>query len=170
MEQFPSPLSEAESAFVLEQIEAAFEQNGFGIWAVEARDTGAFIGLTGLSVVPFAAQFTPAVEVGWRLLPAAWGHGYATEAAAAAIWCGFREFDLQEIVSFTSSTNTRSIAVMERLEMTRDRGGDFEHPQIDPADPLCLHVLYRLGAGDPSSAVASAARSVTISLGSDRRR
>jgi ribosomal-protein-alanine N-acetyltransferase len=169
MEQFPAPLSEAESAFVLERIEAGFEHNGFGIWALEERSTGSFIGLTGLTVVPFAAHFTPAVEVGWRLLPSAWGHGYATEAAAASISCGFSEFGLAEIVSFTSTTNLRSVAVMERLGMRRDREGDFEHPQIDLDDPLCLHVLYRLGAADRSEAVvAAAAGSVVINRGSIR--
>ena len=67
MEHFPAPLSRAESAFMLEQIEAGFERNGFGIWALEVADSGTFVGFTGLSVVPFAAHFTPAVEVGWRL-------------------------------------------------------------------------------------------------------
>jgi RimJ/RimL family protein N-acetyltransferase len=146
MEYFPAVLSEAECAFVLEQIEAGFELNGFGIWALEELDGGRFIGLTGLSVVPFAAAFTPAVEVGWRLVREAWGRGYATEAAAAALGFGFEQAGLAEIVSFTSSTNVRSIAVMERLGMHRDDAGDFAHPQIDAGHVLAPHVLYRLGA------------------------
>jgi RimJ/RimL family protein N-acetyltransferase len=146
MQHFPALLSAAECAFVLEQIEAGFEANGFGIWALEELDGGRFIGLTGLSIPPFAAPFTPAVEVGWRLVADAWGHGYATEAANAALGFGFGEVGLEEIVSFTSATNLRSIAVMERLGMHRDPAGDFDHPQIDREHPLCRHVLYRLRA------------------------
>ena len=70
MEQFPAPLTRPESDFVFEQIEAGFKANGFGIWCVEQLD-GTFLGLTGISVVPFEEHFTPAVEVGWRLLPQA---------------------------------------------------------------------------------------------------
>lgn len=144
MEHFPALLSAAECAFVLEQIEAGFEANGFGIWALEELDGGRFVGLTGLSVPPFAAPFTPAVEVGWRLVAEAWGHGYATEAANAALAFGFEQVGLAQIVSFTSATNLRSIAVMERLGMHRDPDEDFEHPQIESGHRLARHVLYRL--------------------------
>lgn len=148
MEQFPAPLSPAESAFVLEQIEDAFERNGFGIWALETLADDTFLGLTGLSVVPFEAHFTPAVEIGWRLLPQAWGHGYATEAAGAALDYGFGPAGLAEIISFASKTNAKSIAVMERLGMTHDRAGDFEHPLITPGHTLAPHVLYRISQAE----------------------
>ena len=62
----------------------------------------------------------PAVEVGWRLHPDHWGHGYATEAAAASLRFGFEEAGLEEIVAFTTTLNTRSQAVMERIGMVRD--------------------------------------------------
>jgi RimJ/RimL family protein N-acetyltransferase len=144
MAQFPAPLSRVESEFVLEQIEDGFERQGFGVWAVETRDDERFIGLTGITTVPFEAHFTPAVEIGWRMLPAAWGHGYATEAAGAALDYGFGPGRLEEIVSFASKTNGRSIAVMERLGMRHDEQGDFEHPLMQRGHPLALHVLYRI--------------------------
>lgn len=148
MEQFPAPLSRAESEFVLEQIEHGFERHGFGIWALETLADDRFIGLAGLSAVPFTAEFTPAVEVGWRLLPSAWGRGYATEAATASLDYGFGPGGLEAIVSFASASNTRSIAVMERLGMRRERAGDFNHPLMDADHPLAPHVLYRLSAGE----------------------
>ncbi|HUB76860.1 MAG TPA: GNAT family N-acetyltransferase [Solirubrobacteraceae bacterium] len=146
MAQFPAPLSRAESAFVLAQIEAGFERHGFGIWCVETRPEGAFVGIVGLTSVPFDERFTPAVEIGWRLLPAAWGHGYATEAASAALDYGFGEAGLEAVVSFASKTNARSIAVMERLGMRRVADGDFDHPLMERGHPLAPHVLYRVGA------------------------
>jgi len=144
MAQFPAPLSRAESEYMLEQVNIGFARDGFGIWALETLADETFLGLTGLNVVRFTAPFTPAVEVGWRLLPDAWCHGYATEAAAASLDFGFGPAGLDEIVSFASKTNTRSIAVMERLHMHRDDNEDFEHPLMDKGHPLTPHVLYRI--------------------------
>lgn len=67
MEHFPRPLSRRESDRLVDTIAAGFERNGFGLWALELRDGGRFIGFTGLSVPGFEAPFTPAVEIGWRL-------------------------------------------------------------------------------------------------------
>lgn len=144
MEHFPAPLSRAQSDDLIEAIEAGFEVNGFGLWALELRESGEFIGFTGLAVPSFEAHFTPAVEVGWRLARSAWGRGYATEAARAALAFGFEQAGLDEIVSLTTVGNRRSRAVMERLGMTHDPAGDFDHPGIPVGHPQRRHVLYRL--------------------------
>ncbi len=145
MEHFPAPLARAQSDDLVERIEAGFEWRGYGLWALEVRASGEFIGFTGLEEPSFEAHFTPAVEVGWRLARSAWGRGYATEAAGAALRFGFDRVGLAEIVSFTSAVNLRSRAVMERIGMSRDPDGDFDHPEIPDGDPLRRHVLYRIG-------------------------
>jgi RimJ/RimL family protein N-acetyltransferase len=86
------------------------------------------------------------VEVGWRLAFEYWGYGYATEAARLALGYGFGTLALSEVVSFTSATNHRSRAVMERLGMRRDPAEDFDHPALPESHPLRKHVLYRLGS------------------------
>jgi RimJ/RimL family protein N-acetyltransferase len=144
MEFFPDPLARQQSDALIEAIERGFEQRGFGLWAVEVRATGTFIGFTGLNEVSLEAHFTPAVEIGWRLARAAWEEGYATEAAKASLTFGFEEVGLDQIVSFTSAENMRSRAVMERIGMTRDEGGDFDHPGLPHAHRLSRHVLYRI--------------------------
>jgi ribosomal-protein-alanine N-acetyltransferase len=111
------------------------------------RGTGEFVGFTGLAVTEFEAHFTPAVEVGWRLARSAWGNGYATEAARAALSFGFEEAGLNEVVSFTAPANRRSRAVMERIGMSRDPRDDFDHPGLPGGHPLRPHVLYRVGPG-----------------------
>jgi RimJ/RimL family protein N-acetyltransferase len=146
MEHFPRPLTRAESDSLLEGIEAGFERDGFGLWAVEVSETGELAGFTGLATPSFDAHFTPAVEVGWRLSRPSWGNGYATEAGRAALAFGFEQLGLEEIVSFTTVANRRSRAVMERLGMTRDPGDDFDHPLLAEEDPLRRHVLYRADA------------------------
>src|ERR1700759_5599133 len=88
MEHFPARLTRAESDSFVDRIETGFAEHGFGLWALEVRDTGPmngqFIGFTGLSVPSFQAHFTPAVGVGWRLGRPAWGHGYASRAPPPA--------------------------------------------------------------------------------------
>ena len=148
------PLDVATSRAMLQRMEAHFSVHGFGLWALERRDDGLLIGYTGLQVVPFEAAFTPAIEVGWRLSPAAWGHGYATEAARAAIDDGFARLSIDAIVAFTVHANSRSEAVMQRLGMTRDIGDDFEHPRLPVGHALRAHRLYRLRRGDWRSASA----------------
>jgi len=88
------------------------------------------------------ADFTPCIEIGWRLAFAYWGRGYATEAAQAALEFGFAEADLDEVVSFTVPENRRSVAVMSRLGMSY--AGEFDHPRLPPGHALRRHVLYRL--------------------------
>jgi ribosomal-protein-alanine N-acetyltransferase len=144
MAHFPAPLSREKSDALVDRIEAGFEEHGFGLWALEARSTGAFIGFTGLAVPSFEAAFTPAVEIGWRLQRSAWGQGYATEAARAALAVAFDQIGLREVVSFTSTANDQSQAVMRRLGMTHDPADDFDHPRVPPGSPLRRHVLYRL--------------------------
>ncbi|HWG09460.1 MAG TPA: GNAT family N-acetyltransferase [Solirubrobacteraceae bacterium] len=145
MELLSGPLSRAESDAFLAAIEAHFEEHGYGLWALQRRGGDELIGLAGLSTVAFHAHFTPAVEVGWRLARSAWGAGYASEAARAALRFGFQRAGLEEIVSTTSELNVRSQAVMVRIGMSRDRADDFVHPLARPPH-LRRHVLYRLTA------------------------
>jgi RimJ/RimL family protein N-acetyltransferase len=140
------PLAREESDAFIDRVERQFDEQGFGLWAVEVSTNVPFIGYVGLWIPNFEAHFTPAVEVGWRLDQRYWGNGYATEAARAAIADGFERIGLKEIVSFTVPVNLRSIAVMERLGMKRDHDDDFEHPNVPKAHPYRRHLLYRIAA------------------------
>ena len=144
MEFFPETYSEERTRRFVDRIRECWAERGYGLWAVERKDTAGFIGYVGLWPATFPAHFTPAVEVGWRLAADQWGHGYATEAARAALAYGFDSLGLEEIVSFTSSVNVRSWRVMERLGMRRDANGDFEHPNVPEGHPLRPHILYRI--------------------------
>lgn len=121
---------------------------GYGLWAVEVAATGRFIGFVGLSSPTWDMPFTPCVEVGWRLAQNAWGNGYAPEAAKAAVAWGFENVDLPrgEIVSFTTVGNTKSRRVMEKIGMSHDVAGDFDHPLLPDWEGR-RHVLYRMARG-----------------------
>jgi len=145
MELLPQRLDREQSDALVDRIEEHFDAHGYGLWCVDVRAGASCIGFVGLATAPFEAPFTPAVEVGWRLAHSAWGHGYASEAARAALAFGFDRADLDEIVSFTASHNARSRAVMERIGLVRDPDDDFDHPRLPEGHPLRRHVLYRLG-------------------------
>ena len=148
MEFFPKVLTRAESDAVAGRIRDHFARHGFGFWAVEAPGVADFVGFVGLAVPSFEAHFTPCVEIGWRLAREHWGHGYATEAASAALAFGFGDRALEEIVAFTVPANIPSRRVMGRLGMRRLPADDFEHPAIPEGHPLRPHVLYRLRRTD----------------------
>lgn len=143
MEHFPKPLSRAESDAFADRIEAQFAEDGHGLFALERKDSGVFIGFTGLAVPRFEAPFMPAIEIGWRLAFEHWGTGLATEAASRVLRFGFERLGLEEIISMTVPANQRSRRVMEKLHMSHDPKDDFDHPALPLGHLLRRHVLYR---------------------------
>jgi RimJ/RimL family protein N-acetyltransferase len=148
MRYFPKLLTVDESNAVVDRIIQHFTNHEFGLWALELLESDEFIGFVGLQRVVMTTHFTPCVEVGWRLLDGFWGHGYAVEAAQAAMIDGFTRLKLPEIVAMTSLLNTPSIRVMQKLGMIRDEADDFDHPNIAANSELCRHLLYRLKANE----------------------
>jgi RimJ/RimL family protein N-acetyltransferase len=148
VEHLQGPMSHERSDDFIDRIEAHWEAHGWGLWAVEVPEVASFIGYVGLWPADYVEPGM--VEVGWRLAREHWGHGYATEAARAALEYGFTDVGLAEIVSFTVPQNERSWRVMERIGLVRDPIGDFDHPRVDPvAYPhLVRHVFYRASRED----------------------
>jgi RimJ/RimL family protein N-acetyltransferase len=149
MEHFPTHLTQSETDAYVDRIRQCFETRGFGLWAVEIDGVTPFAGYVGLWPATFDAHFTPAVEVGWRLHQQHWNHGYATEGARAALDFGFNRLHLEEIVSFTATTNVRSQRVMQKLGMSHEPADDFDHPALPEGHRLQQHVLYRIRPGAP---------------------
>lgn len=131
-----------ESLAMIARIREEMMQYGFGLWALEIKDTATFIGYTGLKHLRAYHPLAPNVEIGWRLDPAYWGQGYASEAATEALRYGLQELALPEIISFTALPNKRSQKVMERIGMLRDAKRDFLHPDVPAGHVLKPHVTY----------------------------
>ena len=131
----------ASDAFV-DRVQAHDAEHGHGFWVVERKADGRVIGMTGVWWVPPEMNMDPAVEIGWRFHPDAWGQGYATEAATAALAHGFEVLRRDEIIAFTARTNLASQAVMRRIGMTYDPARDFDHPGLAEDDPLRAHVVF----------------------------
>ena len=147
MEHFPAALTRDQSDTLVDRCRERISRDGYGLWAVEIRASCEFIGFVGLAVPTWKAAFTPCTEIGWRLARSAWGYGYATEAANAALATAFGEIGLENVVSFTTTGNLRSQHVMQRIGMTNRPSEDFDHPLM-MGGPLSRHVLYRISRAD----------------------
>jgi len=142
MRYYERPLTQAESDARINRLQAHFDRHGFGEYAVERRADGLFIGMVGLAVLDDDNPLHPGVEIAWQLAGHAWGAGYASEAARAALDYGFEVLGLAEIVAFTAVPNLPSQAVMDRIGMTRREDLDFDHPALPKGHPLERHVVW----------------------------
>lgn len=143
MRYFPRTLTSVESDSAVDRIEQGFNEQGFGLWALEVD--GRFAGFTGLNKTAFETPMGPHIEIGWRLAKWAWGNGYATEAARCVLQTAFTNFGLSEVYSFTTESNTRSEDVMQRIGMVRRADLDFDHPNT-PGWWGIRHIVYRATA------------------------
>jgi len=154
LKYFPSTLDRAASDTMVDRIEACFDALGYGLWALEVTSTGQFIGFTGLNPMPDDVPGAGGVEVGWRLARPAWHHGYATEAARAALAVAFDGVGLDEIWSMTAVLNEPSQAVMRRIGLTEV--ARFDHPRVPEGSPVRPHVTYhRRAPSRPGRACAA---------------
>lgn len=143
MRYFPATMTREEVLSYSAELQERQRKWGFNFWAVETADMP-FIGFIGLSRPKDILPFAPCVEIGWRLTPAAWGKGYATEGARAALKAGFDHHNLDEIISMASLVNLPSLRVMEKIGMVRDVAGDFDHPALKDHRELERCALYRI--------------------------
>ena len=116
-----------ECAKAISAFERAWDEHGFGLFALELQASGRLIGFVGLSVPDFLPEILPSVEIGWRLAADQWGQGLATEGARAALAFGFGQAGLDRIVSIHQVGNDASGRIMEKLGMR------FERETIDPS-------------------------------------
>lgn len=142
MEFFPSIQSYDQTLEFIERMDAQYAVNGYCYFAVDDLDGLGFIGFIGLSDQRYEADFTPCIDIGWRLHPLAWGHGFATEGASRCLAFAFENLALDEIVSVAPCINHKSINVMKKIGMKKVK--DFVHPLLIYNERLRDCALYAI--------------------------
>jgi ribosomal-protein-alanine N-acetyltransferase len=100
-------------------VRGQYHDNGIGRWAAIEKETGNFIGWSGLKFIrEYENNRTHFYDVGYRLMPKYWGKGYATESAKAAIRYGFEQLQLTEIIGSAHVENIRSRRALEKCGLT----------------------------------------------------
>lgn len=121
-----------------------YRARGLGFWTTERRDDGVVVGFCGLKPGADDTPVAGAIEIGWTILSAHWGLGYAREAARASLAHAWAHSDAPRVVAITAARNDKSRALMTRIGMTRLPDSDFEHPLFAADDPLRSCVVYAI--------------------------
>lgn len=146
MKYFPHPEDRVATQSFIDRSNAHLSEHGFGFLAAELRAIGKVIGMIGLSTVTYEVPHAPFVEIGWRLHPAYWRKGLATEGARACLAYGFDELSLAYIYAQTTEENAPSRGVMEKIGMHLVT--HFNHPKLTDYPTLEPCVLYRISAAE----------------------
>ena len=143
MRYLDGPIDAAASDAMIDRQIAGQAAQGQCLWAVERRGDARLLGYCGLRIGGHPGTgVADELEIGWRLARAAWGQGYAREAAAASLDWGFAHTDRSRITAWTVPANTASWGLMRRLGMTARPDLDFAHPKFAADHPLSRHVGY----------------------------
>lgn len=128
MEHLPKVLSKNETAHFIERLQNHYKQYGHCYFATEILETGEFIGFIGMAYQVYPTDFTPAVDIGWRLKQSSWGNGYATEGAKRNLEYAFNDLKLDRVISTCTVDNTNSENVMKKIGMKKLK--NFDHPLL----------------------------------------
>ncbi|HXJ69161.1 MAG TPA: GNAT family N-acetyltransferase, partial [Verrucomicrobiae bacterium] len=96
---------------------ASYAKHGFGLWAVDLRASAESLGMCGL----IRRDSLPHADLGFAFLARHRGHGYAREAAAAAVALAREAFHLPRLLAITDPDNTASRAVLEHVGFAFER-------------------------------------------------
>ena len=103
--------------YVAEGPARSYEQHGFGLWAVELRDSSTPVGMCGL----LKRDTLPDVDIGYAFLPRFRAHGYAYEAAAATMRHAREQLGIHRVIAIVSPGNESSIRLLEKIGLRFDR-------------------------------------------------
>ena len=146
MRYFPKTQSiEHTQQFIL-RMQAHFTKAGYCYFAAERLEDQAFLGFIGIMYQDYEADFTPCVDIGWRLAKSFWGNGYATEGAQACLTFAFEKLNLEKVYSLASKKNLPSINVMKKIGMVHQYY--FDHSKLLDYPSLKTCTLYLKNRSD----------------------
>ena len=142
MEFFPGIVTKDQTVEFIEKMQQQFTEKGFCYFAVDKLENNGFIGFIGLSEKSFESEFTPCIDIGWRLSSEEWNKGYASEGAKRCLEYAKDILKLEKIVSIAPKINVKSEKVMKKIGM--EKVLEFEHPLLINNERLRDCVLYQI--------------------------
>ncbi len=142
MEFFPSVQSRDQTLDFIKRMIRQFDNTGFCYFAVETLLDNEFIGFIGLSEQSFPGDFTPCIDIGWRIKSSEWNKGYATEGAKRCLAYAKDDLKIDEIYSIAPKANEKSEHIMTKIGMKKQY--EFEHPLLVNDNRLRTCVLYKV--------------------------
>ncbi|UUV21302.1 GNAT family N-acetyltransferase [Paenimyroides aestuarii] len=141
MEFFPSLPTKAETILFIERMKDQFQEKGFCYFAVDKLANNEFIGFIGISEQTYKADFTPCVDIGWRIDRKEWNKGFATEGAKKCLDYALNNLKISKIYAVAPKINVKSEHIMEKIGLKKQY--EFEHPLLIDNNLLKTCVLYR---------------------------
>ena len=145
MEFFPCIASKDQTIDFIKKMQKQFTEKGYCYFAVDKLKNNEFIGFIGLSEKNFEAEFTPCIDIGWRLSNTEWNNGFASEGAKRCLEYAFNVLKLEKIYSIAPKINIKSERVMKKIGM--EKFMEFEHPLLINDERLRDCVLYQTTKG-----------------------
>ena len=139
---FPKLQNIQETKDFIECMQKQYRDKGFCYFAVDRLSDKTFIGFIGLSEQTYESDFTPCIDIGWRLSQKEWGKGYATEGAKRCLDFAFEELNLKNIKAICPVLNKASEQVMQKIGMTKNY--IFKHSLLKENKTLKSCLLYEI--------------------------
>ena len=142
MEFFSSTQTREQTANFIERMQTQFSEKGFCYFAVDKLADHELIGFIGINVQNFESDFTPCIDIGWRIKRSEWNQGYATEGAMRCLAYAFHDLGIDLIVSITPLVNLKSEHIMQKIGMSKVK--TFIFPLLKGDQRLEECVLYEI--------------------------
>ena len=147
MEFFPSTQTRDQTLSFIERMQVQFSEKGFCYFAVDKIQTNELIGFIGINIQTFESDFTPCIDIGWRLSSNEWNKGFATEGAKRCLDFAFSTLSISKIYSITPKVNLKSERIMIKLGMKKVK--NFIFPALQEDERLRECVLYEIKSDKP---------------------
>jgi RimJ/RimL family protein N-acetyltransferase len=142
MEFFPGIVNSKQTEDFVDRMQRQFADKGFCYFAVDKLNDNQFIGFIGISEQTYESDFTPCVDIGWRLNQKEWNKGFATEGARRCLEFAFNDIELNNINAICPIINEKSQRVMEKIGMTKRQ--IFNHSLLKNNHSLEKCVLFEI--------------------------
>jgi len=142
MEFFPAIATKIQTIEFIDRMKLMYIEKGYCYFSVDQLKDDSFIGFIGICYQTYESQFTPNIDIGWRLNKKYWNNGFATEGAKKCLDYGFNKLGLNKIIATTPIINIKSIRVIEKLGM--EKLTEFKHPRVQSDNKISDCVCFEI--------------------------